>query len=149
MPEEKKKPKNPIIFDKFNYKVELYALGARFLDYFANENAKPLSVKVTGVKRSLDQNALVHAVFEDCARLTGEKNAGWWKEELKLKLGKKSVHIDLDDQPHVVVISTTDYSTAEMAAFCEKIVAHMKTDYDVDIVLPNDPPINEGADDGR
>lgn len=91
-----------------------------------------------GLKRTVDQNSLMHAVFEDCAKKTGKRDAKWWKNELKNKLGKKSVHFDLDDQPTIIVHSTTEYSTKEMADFCEKIVAYMKQEYQADIELPEE-----------
>lgn len=99
---------------------------------------KPFLVRITGLKRTLDQNALLHAVVSDCAKKTGIKDAHWWKDELKLKLGLKEVHFDLDEQPFVIVVSTTRYSTKQMGQFVEKIQAYMKTEYDIDIELPNE-----------
>lgn len=108
---------------------------------------KPFRVQLlSGLKRTLDQNALMHAVFEECVRQTKLKDAHWWKNELKCKLGLKEVHFDIEDQPHVIVLSTTQYNTAQMAKFCEKIVAHMKTDYNVDIVLPEELNKTKGED---
>lgn len=123
---------------------------------------KPFRVVLhRGLKRTVDQNSLVHAVFEDCARkvtrqiastpgstmIAQIKPAEWWKTELKNKLGKKSVHFDLDEQPTIIVHSTTEYSTKELAEFCEKIVAYMKTEFGVDIELPDEikekPPIKQ------
>lgn len=116
-------------------------------------NPAPFKVVVDGgLKRTIDQNKLLHAVFEDCARKTRiqiidrvnnlqgfvTKSADWWKNELKCKLGKKEVHFDLEEQPTIIVVSTTEYNTREMAEFCEKIVAHMKTEYGVDIELPDE-----------
>lgn len=104
---------------------------------------KPFRVKLSrGLKRTVNQNALVHTVFVDCATKVWKareisKPANWWKSELKNKLGKKSVHFDLHDQPTIIVHSTTEYSTTELGEFCEKIVAYMKQEYDVDIELPD------------
>lgn len=96
-----------------------------------------------GLKRTIDQNKLLHAVFTDCAnkvwaKLNKSLPADWWKRELKAKLGKKSVHFDLDEQPTIFIDSTSDYSTKEMSDFCQKIVAHMKTEHEVDIELPDE-----------
>jgi hypothetical protein len=107
---------------------------------------KPFKVTLSGLQRTNEQNKLLHAVFADCARLTGLKNANWFKNELKCKIGLKEVHFDLDEQPSLIVRSTTEYSTKEMAAFCEKIVAHMKMVYGVDIVLPDDLTTSEVKD---
>lgn len=98
-----------------------------------------------GLKRTGKQNKLLHAVFEECAKKASAFRAEgsycdaiWWKNELKSKLGIKQVHFDIDDQPTVIIKSTTDYSTKEMGDFCEKIVAYMTTEYGVDIELPDE-----------
>lgn len=113
---------------------------------------KPFRVKLSrGLKRTIDQNALMHMVFENCSKqcfgkFAINKDASWWKGELKNKLGKKSVHFDLDESPTIIVHSTTEYSTKELAEFCEKIQAYMKQTYDVDIELPDEikTKINKG-----
>lgn len=99
---------------------------------------KPFKVTITGTKRTINQNSLLHAVFEDCAKKTGLRDAKFWKEHCKLKLGLKEVIIDLDDQPFLVVLSTTEYSTKQMGDFCKKIQVYMKVEYGVDIDLPNE-----------
>ncbi len=103
---------------------------------------KPFKVTITGTKRTIDQNSLVHAIFMDCAKKMREfgveKDADWWKEKLKTELGLKKVYMDLDDQPFLVVVSTTEYSTKQMGDFCKKIQAYMKIEHGIDIVLPNE-----------
>lgn len=101
-----------------------------------------------GLRRTIDQNALLHAVFADCRSkvptfvwMDGVRrwpDVRWWKDELKSKLGLKEVHFDIDDMPTVIIKSTSEYSTKELSDFCEKIVAYMKTEYGVDINLPDD-----------
>ncbi len=117
---------------------------ADFTDFYVDGIAKlkvafkPFKIAISGLQRTIAQNSLLHAVFEDCYNLTGIKDAKWWKRELKNKLGLKEVHIDMHDQPTVIVLSTAEYSTKQMAEFCEKIVAYMKIEYGVDIVLPDE-----------
>lgn len=103
-----------------------------------------------GVKRTLDQNSLVHGVFAQCATTSlwdGKKyiykDAKWWKAELMNKLGKKSVHFDLDEQPTYSVASTTEYNTKEMSDLCEKIKVYMHQTYDKEIILPEKKEIKK------
>jgi len=104
---------------------------------------KPFQVelKTDYEKRSLAQNALLHAVFKDCAEKTSValvNNAKWWKRELKGKLGLKEVHFGIDNHPTVIVISTSDYSKAQASDFARAIQAYMKVEYDADIDLPDE-----------
>ena len=108
------------------------------LEHLKATNWKGVKITTSELTRTLDQNWLIHAVFSDCAKLTGLKTPNWWKSELKCKIGLREVHFDIDEQPHLIVRSTTEYSTKEMATFCEKIVAYMKMNYDVDIILPDE-----------
>jgi len=92
----------------------------------------------TDFKRTKPQNKLLHAVFKECTEKTGVKDAAWWKIELKNKLGLKEVDFDIEDRPTVIVLSTTEYSASQVSVFCEKVVAHMKTEFDVNINLGDD-----------
>lgn len=97
----------------------------------AMEGGKPIVIKYGYEKRSLPQNDLLHAIFKECAKKTGIKNAKWFKNELKNKLGLKEVHIDLEDEATVIVVSTAKYTKRQMSDFLEKIFAHMAEHYQV------------------
>jgi hypothetical protein len=97
----------------------------------AMQGGKPIIIKYGYEKRNLSQNDLLHAIFEECAKKTGLKDAYWFKNELKNKLGLKEVHIDLDDMPTVIVVSTTKYNKKQMSDFIEKIIAYMAMNYQV------------------
>lgn len=116
----------------------------------SNPDAADVELVVREPKRSLKQNSLLHAIFQQCADKTPHKwvrstltdilfrrlgSPGFWKDELKSKLGKKEVHFDLEDNPTVIMVSTSDYTKPEMADFVTKIQAHMKQVYDVDIEI--------------
>jgi hypothetical protein len=96
-----------------------------------------------GLKRTIDQNKLLHAFCADCAERYWAKfgkslPAAWWKREIKAKLGKKAVHFDLDDQPTIFIESTTEYDTAEMSALLQKAQAFLKIEHEIDVPLPED-----------
>lgn len=97
----------------------------------AMQGGKPIIIKYGYEKRNLPQNDLLHAIFKECAKKTGLKSATWFKNELKGKLGLKEVHIDLDDMPSVIVVSTTKYNKKQMSDFIEKIYAYMAQNYNV------------------
>jgi len=92
---------------------------------------KPFVVSIKPEKRTTDQNSLIHALFEDCAKLTKIKNAIWWKNELKGKLGITDVHKDLEDRYSVIVLSTTEYSKEEISDFIVKVEVYMLENYEV------------------
>lgn len=99
----------------------------------ANPDAADVELVVREPKRSNKQNSLIHALFEQCAKLTGKKDAEWFKDELKAKIGLRSIHWDLFDVPTLFIKSTSEYSKPEMALFVEKLQAHMMTEYKVEI----------------
>lgn len=128
---------------------EWLAVQTRTNAYLANDFWKPFTLIFKfGSQRSIKQNKLIHALFEDCAKLSNMKDASWWKEELKLKIGRKEVHFDMHDQPHVIVISTTEYSIPEAADFAQKLQAYMKVNYNVDIDLPEDLKMKQFLEQG-
>lgn len=120
--------------------------GAMVKLAYPTVGVKPFRViLMRGLKRTVDQNALLHAVFAQCASTPlwddkkeayYHKDTKWWKAELMNKLGKKSVHFDLDEQPTVMVVSTTEYNTKEMSDLCEKIKVYMDQTYSKEIILP-------------
>ena len=104
----------------------------------------PFKVTATSeLKRSKDQNAWLHKLFEIISQQiprTEKANDGtarYWKAYCKEKLGKKIVHLDLDDQPFVEVVGTRDYSPEELSDFIEKIRAHFLRQFEIDLPEPN------------
>ena len=80
-------------------------------------------VKAEEKNRSLDQNALLHSVINKMARSQGWE-AERRKQHLKSNYGLKDSNGEL--------ISTTKYSTQEMADFITELLA-ICAEYDVDV----------------
>lgn len=98
-----------------------------------NPQASEIEVVIREPKRSGKQNSLIHALFEQCAIKTGQKDAEWWKDELKSKVGLKSVHFDMFEQPTIFIKGTSEYKKPELALFVQKLQAHMATEHKVEI----------------
>lgn len=99
----------------------------------------PFRVKLLhGLKRTLPQNSLFHAFCNECAIRTGIKNVHWWKAYIKNKIGIKRVHIDLDEQPFVEVVSTTEYSKKQMSDLLEKAQILIQEERGIWVPLPNE-----------
>lgn len=99
----------------------------------SNSDAPDLELVLREPKRSSKQNSLIHGLFEQCAKVTGKKDADWWKDELKSKIGLKSVHFDMFEQPTVLIKGTGEYSKPEMTLFVEALQAHMSAFHKVEI----------------
>lgn len=98
-----------------------------------NPQASEIEVVVREPKRSGKQNSLIHALFEQCAAKTGYKDYIWWKDELKSKIGLKSVHFDMFENPTIFIKGTSEYSKPKLALFVEKLQAHMMIEHKVEI----------------
>ncbi len=112
--------------------------------YEDNPDAADVELVLREPKRNNDQNALFHALCEQmaekakyCSKLNDKflNTAEWWKDEFKCKLGKKEVHFDIEENPTVMVVSTTKYSKPEMALFVDKIIAFADTQYGISLEI--------------
>ena len=106
---------------------------------------KPFQVelKTDYKKRSNNQNAYLHKIFEIVAKANGS-SATFWKNAFKYEFGKKTVQIGLDKQPFIVVESTSEYTTAELADFITLITAYCASHLDLQILTPEE--FNNGDD---
>lgn len=112
-----------------------------------NPTASEIEVVVREPKRNNDQNALFHSLCQQAAEKYNalpnkvkDTAAGFWKEEWKGKLGIKEVHIDLEENPSVIVLSTKKYSRPQMALFVDKIIAYMDTQYQILLEIKTNEP---------
>lgn len=116
---------------------ETYQEGKKFLTNYG----KPFRVTMTSERdRTKQQNKFIHAVFKDIAGQLKHmgKNASYWKSLCKEKLGKKIVYFDLEENTFLEVVSTTKYSTQEMADFFTKIQAFFAEKFQIEIKEPEE-----------
>lgn len=73
-------------------------------------------------QRSLDQNNLMHAIFNDVAAITGDHPAKV-KEDFKEALGIKIASTGIDGTVREINKPTETYEVEEMTAFITRIIA--------------------------
>lgn len=87
-------------------------------------------------KRSLPQNAWMHAMFGEIADATGNSIEDVKEAYKDMFLGK--VAVDIGGVERLVTRSTTSLSTIEAAEFCEKIHAHAASVLGIYLPHPDD-----------
>lgn len=112
---------------------------ARLIEVISALNlTKPWEVVIRRkrARRSLSENAWMHAMFQEIAEGTGNTIEDVKEAYKAMFLGH--VPVMMGGQEHMVVRSTTSLDTKEAAAFCKQIHAHALTELGIYCVHPGD-----------
>jgi hypothetical protein len=92
-----------------------------FVDSLPNEKLWEVAVRPHRSKRSLEQNALLHALLREIAAETGNE-PGDVKDFFKDRYGPKKI-VRIGEEEKLLSKGTSEYSTEEMAEFIDRCQA--------------------------